>query len=124
MVKSEGGQQCIFDAFLTEPVGVNENLGVKPPNSRQIQHLGNQARGHQPWGLQVNGHEARGSSSRDQQRKGHQARNHKVGRGNQKRVGHQAEGHQVGIHLIWGHKQGVICQTMPSYQDFNSCSGS
>ena len=37
-VKSEGGQQCIFDVFLTKPVGDNENLrgreapeGVKPP---------------------------------------------------------------------------------------------
>ena len=30
MVKPEGvrgGQQCIFDVFLTKPVGINENLG-------------------------------------------------------------------------------------------------
>ena len=27
VVKPEGGQQCIFDVFLTKPVGVNENLG-------------------------------------------------------------------------------------------------
>ena len=29
VVKPEGGQQCIFDVFLTKPVGVNENLGVE-----------------------------------------------------------------------------------------------
>ena len=28
-VKPEGGQQCFVDVFLTKPVGINENLGVK-----------------------------------------------------------------------------------------------
>ena len=26
---TRGGQQCIFDVFLTKPVGVNDNLGVE-----------------------------------------------------------------------------------------------
>ena len=29
MVKPDGGQQCIFDVFLTNSVEVNENLGVE-----------------------------------------------------------------------------------------------
>ena len=40
------GQQCIFDVFLTKPVGVNENLGgreapdwgYKPPNPQYMEH--------------------------------------------------------------------------------------
>ena len=27
--KTRGGQKCIFDVFLTKPVGVNKNLGVE-----------------------------------------------------------------------------------------------
>ena len=46
VVKPEGGQQCIFDVFLTKPVGVNENCGggeapeggLNPPTPRQIEH--------------------------------------------------------------------------------------
>ena len=41
--KTRGGQQCIFDVFLTKPVGVNENLGVErhqgglnPPTNRAL----------------------------------------------------------------------------------------
>ena len=47
MVKPEGcgGQQCIFNVFLSKQVGVNENLGVErhqwvnPPPPRQIEHF-------------------------------------------------------------------------------------
>ena len=41
--KTRGDQQCIFDVFLTKPVGVKENLGVErhqsglnPPTNRAL----------------------------------------------------------------------------------------
>ena len=36
VVKPEGGQQCIFDVFLTKPVGVNKNLGVERHQRRRV----------------------------------------------------------------------------------------